>query len=407
MADIKGAFDNVPHTALLEELHFVGLTPKFINWLENVFTGRTLWFFSSAGKVHSRPLRKGVPQGGVLSPILYILYIRSLEHHVRRIFLIIQFADDTLLHFRHHNIQIGRSILRDAIEALYYFFKHRGLDLNPKKTIVMVFSKKKSAKMHPIQTSIGDIAMQDTSTYLGVQLDSQLNWKAHIDSLILRCQMPLNIIKSVAYVWWGADPSCLLLIYKALILSKLQNSSFLWQQAAKKNLHKLDIVQNTALRKILGVLPSTPIHSMLAETKLMPLKYVAMREADNLIINLMLTGEHTALNSIKELMQREETNPNISNLQSLTKSFRKWSPPPDYDSARSLTRDSPLPNASTRSSLTLHGPISTSKTCLHKRSNSSSASSIERQNTSSRYTQTAPSKKPVRPVQQFSPKTSI
>jgi hypothetical protein len=140
-----------------------------------------------------------------------------------------------------------------------------------------------------------------------------------------RCQMPLNIIKSVAYVWWGADPSCLLLIYKALILSKLQNSSFLWQQAPKKALHKLDVVQNIALRKILGVLPSTPIHSMLADTKLMPLKYVAMREADNLIINLMLAGDHTALNNIKELMQREETNPSTSNLQSLTRSFRKWS----------------------------------------------------------------------------------
>jgi ribonuclease HI len=253
-----------------------------------------------------------------------ILYVRSLELHIRRILRIIQFADDTLIHFCHHNIQISRSILREAIEALYYFFKHRGLDLNPKKTIVMVFSRKK-VQLSPIQTSIGDIEMRETATYLGVQLDSQLNWKAQIDSLIQRCQMPLNIIKSVAYVWWGADPSCLLLIYKALILSKLQNSSFLWQQAAKKSLRKLDIVQNTAVRKILGALPSTPIHSMLAETKLRPLKYAAMREADNLMINLMLVGEHSALTNIKELSEREETNPNTTSLQILTKSYRKWS----------------------------------------------------------------------------------
>jgi ribonuclease HI len=187
----------------------------------------------------------------------------------------------------------------------------------------MVFSRKK-VQLIPIQTSIGIIEMRETATYLGVQLDSQLTWKPQIDNLIQRCQMPLNIIKSVAYVWWGADPSCLLLIYKALILSKLQNSSFLWQQAAKKNLRKLDIIQNTAVRKILGVLPSTPIHSMLADTKLKPLKYAAMRAADNLIINLLVTGEHSALTNIKELAQREETNSNTSSLQILTKSFRKW-----------------------------------------------------------------------------------
>jgi Reverse transcriptase (RNA-dependent DNA polymerase) len=126
MADIKGAFDNVPHTALLEELHFAGLPPKFINWLDNFLKGRTLWFFTTTGDKHSRPLGKGVPQGGVLSPLLYILYVRSLEHHIRRILRIIQFADDTLIHFCHHNMQISRSILREAIEALYYFFKHGG-----------------------------------------------------------------------------------------------------------------------------------------------------------------------------------------------------------------------------------------------------------------------------------------
>jgi Reverse transcriptase (RNA-dependent DNA polymerase) len=265
MADINGAFDNVPHTALLEELHFAGLPPKFIKWLENFLTGRTLWFFSSAGDKHSRPHGKGVPQEGVLSPILYILYVRSLEHHIRRLLVIIQFADDTLLHFSHHNMQIRRSILREAIEALYYYFKHKRARPQCKQNHSHGFFKEESPT-EPNPNIHRYHRDERNSNILGVQLDSQLTWKPQIDNLIQRCQMPLNIIKSVAHVWWGADPSCLLLIYKALILSKLQNSSFLWQQAAKKNLRKLDIIQNTAVRKILGVLPSTLIHSMLAET---------------------------------------------------------------------------------------------------------------------------------------------
>jgi ribonuclease HI len=323
MVDVKGAFDNVPHKSLLEELYFAGLPKKLINWLENFLTGRTLFFHSTTQGILTRPLRKGVPQGGVLSPILYIIYVRALEHNIRRLFRIIQFADDALLHFGHSSMVTSRGILKDAIEALYLFFLQRGLELNPRKTIVMVFSKKKQP-LHPINTIFGVIEMRENATYLGIHLDSQLNWKAQISSLAQRCQMPLNIIKSVAYVWWGADPTCLLAIYKALILSKLQNSCFLWQQAAQRSLRQLEIIQNTSMRKILGALPSTPIHSMQAELRLAPLKYAATKSADKLIIKLFQHGEHPATTNIRELAEKEESGHFTSNLRLLTKAYRKW-----------------------------------------------------------------------------------
>lgn len=162
--------------------------------------------------------------------------------------------------------------------------------------------------------------MRDSEKYLGIQFDSQLNWKGHINSLVHRCQMPLNIIKSVAYVWWGADPTCLLKIYKALILSKLQNSSFLWQQAAKWDLKQLDIVQNTAMRKILGVLPSTPIH-MQAETRLQPLKYSAQNEAEKLILRLLSIGDYPALKKIRTLSARVTEQNSTSKMQLFTKVY--------------------------------------------------------------------------------------
>jgi Reverse transcriptase (RNA-dependent DNA polymerase) len=81
-------------------------------WLENYLTDRTLQFFSTTHGIQTRPLTKGVPQGRVLSPMLYILYVRMLAHQVRRLFRIIQFADDALFHFGHRSMVIARQILK-------------------------------------------------------------------------------------------------------------------------------------------------------------------------------------------------------------------------------------------------------------------------------------------------------
>jgi ribonuclease HI len=322
LIDVKGAFDNVPHKDLLEELHFIGLPPKLTKWLSAFFTNRALGYHSLSKGAFSRPVTKGVPQGGVLSPLLYIVYVRSLDLHIRRRLRTIQFADDALFHFSHHDMSASRKIIKETVDDLSLFFASRGLQLNASKTVVLVFSRRKTP-LSPIDTLVGEVQMTDNAKYLGVLLDAQLTWKAHIQNLIHRCQMPLNIIKSIAFVWWGADPTCLLLIYKALILSKLQASSFLWQQAAKKSVQQLDLVQNISMRKILGVLPSTPIHSMQAETKLPPLKYAASKQAENLIIKL-IHREHQALTNIRELANRAGRDTHAIIANPLIKAFQKW-----------------------------------------------------------------------------------
>jgi len=323
MVDIKGAFDNVPHEGLLEELYFAGLPQKLIKWFENFFSNRTLTYHSATEGTLTRPVNKGVPQGGVLSPVFYIIHIRALDCHVPRPVSNNQFADDGLHHFGHPNREDSKLLLKETFENLYSFYAQRGLQLSITKTYVLVFSKKK-LDLSPVQTRYGEIEMKDSGKYLGITFDHQLNFKKLISSLVQRCQMPLNIIKSVAYVWWGADPSCLLQIYKALILSKLQTSSFLWQQAPKRNLKQLDVIQNTAMRKILGVLPSTPIHSMLAETGLRPLKYAAQIEADKLVLKFLHFGNHHALSNIMRLSQKQPPAAASSASSLLIKSYNKW-----------------------------------------------------------------------------------
>jgi len=324
MADVKGAFDNVPHTPLLEELYFIGLPPPLIKWLQKFLSQRTLIYHSPTKGTLTRPINKGVPQGGVLSPVFYIVYIRTIDNYVPRPITNTQFADDGLHHFGSANMAHSRQLIKETVEELYSFYAQRDLELNTSKTYVMVFSKKKLA-LRPITTRYGDIDMRDTGKYLGILLDHQLAWKNHINSIVKRCQTSLNIIKSVAYVWWGADPACLLQIYKALILSKLQTSSFIWQNAAQKDLKQLELLQNVAMRKILGTLHSTPIHSMQAETNLKPLKYAAQQEAEKVVLKLQHLGNQHALENIIHLAERAQAAPQKSPSSLLIKAYKKWS----------------------------------------------------------------------------------
>jgi len=171
-----------------------------------IFSNRSLSYHSNTKGTLTRPITKGVPQGGVLSPVFYTVHIRALDLHVPRPISNTQFADDGLHHFGHASIDEGKILLRETIEDLHSFYSQRGLELSTSKTYKLVFSKKKLA-LSPLYTRHGPVEMRDNGKYLGVILDHQLNWKLQISSLVQRCQMPLNIIKSVAYVWWGADPS--------------------------------------------------------------------------------------------------------------------------------------------------------------------------------------------------------
>jgi ribonuclease HI len=324
MLDVKGAFDNVQHSPLLKELFLLGLPEKLIKWLEEFFKNRSLMFHSNEKGLIKRMLFKGVPQGGVLSSIFYTLYVRSLGNHTNSVFDLLQYSDDVLAHCGHHNIEVARKLLKEAFEAQFEFYAELGLELNIEKSLIMLFTHKKII-FPEINTKYGTLKVSDSARYLGIILDSKLLWKQQIDNLEKRCKSPMNIIKSVACVSWGAEPACLLKIYRALILSKLQNSAFLWQQANEKSRKQLDFIQNSAMRKILGALHSTPIHSMQAETNLLPLSFAARLEAERLVIKLFQCEDNEVLRKMREFHELTKDKVSNNKLQMLMTVFRKWS----------------------------------------------------------------------------------
>ncbi len=103
-------------------------------------------------------------------------------------------------------------------------------------------------------------------------LDSKLTWGPHVKDLIKRCRKDLNLMKLISGTCYGADKKALLMVYKALIMSKIDYGCMLYHNAAKTTLAKLDVIQNSALKIATGAYKATRTAALEAEAAVKPLK---------------------------------------------------------------------------------------------------------------------------------------
>ena len=108
--------------------------------------------------------------------------------------------------------------------------------------------------------------------FLGLHFDRRLNWSVHIEHILTRCQKSLNLLKIVSGTSWGADRQSLLMVYKALIRSKLDYGSIVYDSATDAVLERLNVFQNKCLRVCLGALRPTRVGRMEVEAGIPPLQ---------------------------------------------------------------------------------------------------------------------------------------
>jgi hypothetical protein len=205
--DLRKAFDTVPHNLLLNKLKYYGIDEKGMAWLTSYLSDR-----SQATDVngHSSLLEIilcGVPQGSILGPLLFLIYINDLPSASR--FLINLFADDTTLQFSGSNLKQLESEANVEIINIMNWFLDNKLSVHPQKTnciIHKLFSKKNDPKKSVINLYMGNVKIVqcgklfDTKSvkFLGVMVDDELNWNEHIRYVankVRRVLFSLNKVK--------------------------------------------------------------------------------------------------------------------------------------------------------------------------------------------------------------------
>lgn len=246
--DLSKAFDTISHTTLSYKLQKYGIRGKPLQLIQNYLSNRKLYV--SVNGVTSPVINLteyGVPQGSILGPLLFLLYINDMPLILKSKCLL--FADDTTIY------NIGKSKdkiverINNDLKELSTWFKCNVMKLNVTKSSYIYFTRSKEHILHDNMVHMDDQTIsQVTSTkFLGIHIDHKLQWSHHINHLKSKISgglYALNRLKNIV------SPSILKQIYFTLVHSHLTYGCLLWGGAHSKHLKSLISSQKKALRII-------------------------------------------------------------------------------------------------------------------------------------------------------------
>ena len=295
--DFSKAFDSVWHSALFHKLLSLKLPPCFVLWVHSFLSDRRAKV--QVGGSHSRSfcIRRGVPQGSVLGPVLFILFVDDITKDLPRDAHASLYADDLAIWSSFPDSLKASSVVQSSLAVLETWSNLWRLPLNPKKCESSFFSTDPhQATFQPRLNVLGfPLLFNPTPKFLGVTFDRTLSFGAHVQSLSSKFYPRHKALCSIATVSWGPTKETLSLLYKAFVRPVLTYASPGWFPfLCNTATNHLEVLHRVACRVITGCLSSTPSSLLLLEAQLPPLK---------------LTLEHQTLYSFEVLCAFPPTSP--------------------------------------------------------------------------------------------------
>lgn len=169
---------------------------------------RRIYCYCNGHLIDSRIVYKGLPQGSILSPLLFILYIRKILHSLSRGIRSLQYADDIILYSCNTNLTLAINLLQTATNRLESWLSFIGLEIAPQKYDLIIFSRKKKNVSENANILIGNHTLHPRKEvkFLGILLDARMTWRPLINLLKIRARNGINILKSIFKLKWGFTP---------------------------------------------------------------------------------------------------------------------------------------------------------------------------------------------------------
>ena len=262
--DLSKAFDKVPHCQLLSALANVGVSGSLLNWFRSYLSNRSQRVVLDGYTSEVHPVTSGVPQGSILGPLLFSIYVNSLTKiTLCQDFTMIMYADDIVL-YKPITSSCDVGALQSDINKVAEWINNAGLCLNANKSKVVVFSRKNMRPAVVVAVDSTIIPNVDSICFLGVTVSSDLKWYTHITSVCAKARQQLGIIHRT---FNQANSPTLLHLYRVLVLPTLDYCSSVWDPRTSLLVNKLESVQRLAARFITNrwFTPHSsthPIHSL-------------------------------------------------------------------------------------------------------------------------------------------------
>lgn len=247
--DFAKAFDTVNLDILLDKLSFYGIRGVAHNWFKSFLTNRKQCVSINGNISSTLTVTTGVPQGSVLGPLLFLLYINDIPNSAKPLDFFL-FADDTSLRYSSSSIEDLETTLNNELNNINEWLLSNKLSLNVSKSnFVNFYPKQRKMLKSPILKINNEIIEEkDCTKYLGVLIDKHLTWINQINMIRTKLSKALGIIyKLKPFV----PVPILKLIYNSLFYPYLNHAILIWGNAYTSTLNPLRILQKKAIRAIL------------------------------------------------------------------------------------------------------------------------------------------------------------
>jgi hypothetical protein len=239
--DFTKAFDKVPHKRLLHKVRHYGIRGSLSNWIKDFLTDRTQSVVIDGVKSSPADVLSGVPQGTVLGPLLFLIYINDLPDKLQSKSRL--FADDCLV-YREISNPADTQVLEQDLKQLEVWQDKWLMQFNPKKCSTVTFGTR-APPQNTYNFCDEQLTAEECTTYLGVKLNNTLNWNIQTQAATKKAQRVLGMIRRNL---WNCPEQVKVTAYVSLVRPHLEYAAGAWCPYRVRDMKSLERIQRQAAR---------------------------------------------------------------------------------------------------------------------------------------------------------------